>query len=152
MFKILCFTSVLFVLLSYIECQHSIHGSDSVQTSASSSWPYPTQQTTQSGGEYSSGHIHQRQGTSLGNLPMFSFLPILIMIGVGALIIIPILFLLFNMSPMGGLGVGFPGATPFGRKRSVDSPLMDQNMLLEMIASIGSVIEQHFNKFENKKI
>jgi hypothetical protein len=134
--------------VTYAESQHNVHGSESGQTASSASWPYQSGQQTghSSSGEYST--VNQRQGSSLGNLPMLSFLPILILVGVGALLIIPIIFLLFNMSSIGGFGGGFTGTSPFGKKRSINDSLISESKLLEMINFFSSALDNQFNKYE----
>ncbi len=149
MLSIFYFCLFICLFVTYAESQHNIHGSESGQTASSAtSWPYQSGQQTghSSGAEYST--VNQRQGASLGNFPMLPFLPILILVGVGALLIIPIIFLLFNTSSMGGFGGGFTGTSPFGKKRSINDSLISESKLLEMINFFSSALDNQFNKYE----
>ena len=49
-------------------------------------------------------------------------------------------------NPMAGFG-GYPGAMPFGRKRSISDSLLTDDNLIEMMSSVGSAIEKQFKKY-----
>lgn len=91
-----------------------------------------------------------RQGALLGN-PLLSILPVVFIVGLGALILVPLLFLLFN--PIGGGfggGYGSPQG-PFGKKRSVSEDFMRKN-LLDIVSTVSDAIEKYGgNLLEPKK-
>lgn len=126
--NIFCNLFLPFLFFAVVSCQHQQQESQS-----SSSWQSYGQQNPSS--EYT---MTQRQATSLGTT-MMSFLPIFIMIGVGALLLIPIFFLLFTPS-MGGFGI--QGSSPFG-KRSIDG----SKQLLELIDFFSSALEKQTKKY-----
>lgn len=92
-----------------------------------------------------------RQGALLGN-PMLSILPIVLLVGLGALILIPIAFLLFNpLGFGGGLGGGGygVGTGPYGKKRSVGEEHIRTNML-ELVSQVSNAIEKYGGLFLEK--
>ena len=92
---------------------------------------------------HQSWDIGQRQGALLGH-PIITFLPIILLIGVGAILLIPLLIMLFSpMSGYGGAGGGFGG---FGKKRSITDDYMRKN-LLELVVQFSDAIEKYGGSF-----
>lgn len=78
--------------------------------------------------------IGNRQGALIGH-PFATFLPLVFLIGLGAIILIPLVILLF--SPMGG---GSYGA--YGRKRSLTDDFFRKN-LMDLVVEFSDAIEKY---------
>lgn len=95
------------------------------------------------------GHMGTRQGALIGS-PLYGVFPIIFLIGLAAIIIIPLLF--FTFSPYGGFGGGF-GQGAYGRKRSLmddwDLPSVKKN-LLDLVITVSEAIEK-YGAMDSKK-
>lgn len=124
------------------------YGKDNGQSS--SAWQYAQQSAAPSHHEktYDGGHGHYvgtRQGALIGS-PLYGVFPIIFLIGLAAIIIIPLLF--FTFSPMGFAG-GY-GQSAFAKKRSLldewDGPSLRKN-ILDLIVTVSDAIEKYGGPF-----
>lgn len=175
MFKLLCLCiitcAVAGLSVGAAESTPSTRHSDSSKSAETAGWSYHAGQeyppaSSTSGYPSSSGasyggssypppppHMAQRHGfTGIGMGGGLSFLPILLIVGLGALILIPLLFLLFTPSGFGGGfgGTGFQGTSQFGKKRSINEIMQMKNRLIELASVVGSAIESQSKANEVK--
>lgn len=130
--------------------QDPTYGKDT--SGQSSAWQYAQQsaaspthhEKTYEGGHHY-GHVGTRQGALIGS-PLYGVFPIIFLIGLAAIIIIPLLF--FTFSPYGFAG-GY-GQSAFAKKRSLldewDGPSLKKN-LLDLIVTVSEAIEKYGGPF-----
>lgn len=139
-----------FALLAIGGCQSLTQDQTSQYKDTTSSWTnnnYPgmQQQATQHGPpaqeKFEHHYVGPKQGGMIG-APFYGVFPVIFLIGLAAIIIIPLLF--FTFSPM-GFGGGF-GQGAYGRKRSLTDDLdlgaFKRNML-DMIVTVSDAIEKY---------
>lgn len=98
----------------------------------------PYGQQPQQHHDYSMG---QRQ-TALAS-PLVSFLPMLVLFGIGAVIVISILYFIFNPFGLTSLlGPGLTAAPAYGRKRSIDGSKFQQ-YVMDLISTVSNAIEKY---------
>lgn len=137
-------------LLAIGSCQSLGSEQTAQYKDTSSSWTnnYPTVQQQQTQSHHSppaqEKYEHHYMGPKQGGLvgaPFYGVFPIIFLIGLAAIIIIPLLF--FTFSPMGFAGFG-QGA--YGRKRSLadefDLGPFKRNML-DLIVTVSDAIEKY---------
>ena len=140
--------SITFALLAVGGCQ-SLAQEQTTQYKDTTSWTnnnYPTiqQQATHQAPaqeKFEHHYVGPKQGGMIG-APFYGVFPVIFLIGLAAIIIIPLLF--FTFSPM-GFGGGF-GQGAYGRKRSLADDLdlgaFKRNML-DMIVTVSDAIEKY---------
>lgn len=143
-------TNMMFPLVVALIAASYIHGSsaaDPAHSGTAGLWQYQAASSNQpSPSPYGTHHdfsnIGQRQ-TSLSS-PLVSFLPMLVLFGIGAVIVISILYFIFN--PFGLTSLLSPaayGGTPsYGRKRSLDQFPMQQ-YIMDLVTQVAAAIEKY---------
>ena len=142
-------TTTIIILIA-AKCCHSLTQDQTAQfKDASASWSnnYPSvqQQATHQGPvaqeKFEHHYVGPKQGGMIG-APFYGVFPVIFLIGLAAIIIIPLLF--FTFSPM-GFGAGF-GQGAYGRKRSLadefDMGVFRKNML-DVIVTVSDAIEKY---------
>ncbi|KAI1307219.1 hypothetical protein HDE_00826 [Halotydeus destructor] len=106
-----------------------------------STGPYSSQANAAQAADYGIGN---RQGALLGG-PIGMFLPFIFLLGLGALIFIPLMFLF--ISP---LTMGYGGNVGYGRKRSITEDFMSKSNLLDLVGQFSQAIEKYSSYLGDK--
>lgn len=137
------FLLLVFIFASYIDLSSAAEASN---PSTAGLWQYqgagsgqPNAAPYNTHNDYAS--LGQRQ-TSLSS-PLVSFLPMLVLFGIGAVIVISILYFIFN--PFGLTSLLSPtayGPAGYGRKRSLDQmPL--QSYIIDLVNQVTNALEKY---------
>ena len=145
--SVMCLIAFWIISVTYVMCQMP---TSAEVTQTSNLWQYQPNSASPNGSPYGPTHndytMGQRQ-TALAS-PLVSFLPMLVLFGIGAVIVISILYFIFNPFGLTSLlGPGLAGSPTYGRKRSIDGSKFQQ-YLMELISTVSSAIDK-YEKFES---